>query len=197
MKRLALDLGTNCGFAAGDESLVVSGVQSFKNDRYSGGGMRYLRFQRWLDETHAAMGFTEVVFEEVRNHNGNDAAHVYGGLLGILTAWCEAREIPYEGVTVGEIKKFATGRGDAPKDDVEKDKRNKKVRANNAKIDAGTAKPGTKRRKEYVGLTMVSAVRSWGYEPQDDNEADALALLHCKLGFKVKPGVDDLQHMIG
>jgi Holliday junction resolvasome RuvABC endonuclease subunit len=56
-----------------------------------------------------------VYFEEVRRHVGTDAAHVYGGLLAVLTAFCEERAIPYQGIPVGTIKKFATGRGTADK----------------------------------------------------------------------------------
>ena len=56
-----------------------------------------------------------VYFEEVRRHLGTDAAHIYGGLLGVVTAWCEEHEIPYQGVPVGEIKKHATGKGNADK----------------------------------------------------------------------------------
>ena len=44
-----------------------------------------------------------------------DAAHVYGGLMATLTAWCEHHSIAYEGIPVGTIKKFATGRGNAGK----------------------------------------------------------------------------------
>lgn len=48
--------------------------------------MRFLRFGRWLDRTHAARPVGEVTFEEVRRHLGVDAAHVYGGVLATLTA---------------------------------------------------------------------------------------------------------------
>ena len=40
--------------------------------------------------------------------------------MATLTAWCEDREIPYEGVPVGTIKKHATGKGNAGKDEVKK-----------------------------------------------------------------------------
>ena len=33
----------------------------------------------------------------------------------LLTAWCEERSVAYEGVPVGTIKRFATGRGNADK----------------------------------------------------------------------------------
>jgi Holliday junction resolvasome RuvABC endonuclease subunit len=61
-------------------------------------------------------GLQRIVFEEVRRHAGTDAAHIYGGFLAHLSAWCEERSIPYEGIPVGTIKRFATGKGNAPKD---------------------------------------------------------------------------------
>ena len=78
--------------------------------------MRYLRFRGWLIELAGLSGgLTRIVFEEVRAHAGTDAAHLYGGFLATLTAWCEQQGIPYEGVPVGTIKRFATGKGNADK----------------------------------------------------------------------------------
>lgn len=141
---LALDLGTTTGWAmrtaSGD---ILSGVQSFKPGRYDGGGMRYLRFTRWLDEINDGIGL--IWFEEVRRHAGTDAAHVYGGLMATLTAWAELRGIPYAAVPVGTIKKHATGKGNANKE------------------------------------AMIEAAKARGFNPADDNEADAIALLFCQL----------------
>jgi Holliday junction resolvasome RuvABC endonuclease subunit len=78
--------------------------------------MRFLRFTDWLVEIAMhAHGFRRVVFEEVRRHAGTDASHVYGGFLGTLTAWCEQKSIAYQGVPVGTIKRYATGKGNADK----------------------------------------------------------------------------------
>ena len=131
------------------DGLHHGGTEYFKPQRFEGGGMRYLRFRRWLTEMKAtvegAQGLGVVYFEEVRRHMGVDAAHVYGDLLATLTAWCEHHQIPYQGVPVGTIKKFATGRGNAGTDE------------------------------------MIAAMRARGHSPTDDNEADALALLHWAL----------------
>lgn len=141
---LALDLGTQTGWALlGRDGSISSGTEGFKPQRFEGGGMRYLRFKRWLSEIkQSADGLDAVYFEEVRRHLGVDAAHVYGGFMAHLTAWCEHHQIPYQGVPVGTIKKHATGRGNASKGDV------------------------------------IAAMRAKGHPVTDDNEADALALLH-------------------
>lgn len=141
---LALDLGTTTGWALRPrDGEIAHGFVSFRPQRFEGGGMRFLRFKRWLSEIDALAGDIQAVyFEEVRRHAGVDAAHIYGGLMATLTAWCEHRNVPYQGVPVGTIKKHATGKGNASKDD------------------------------------MIAAMRGHGHPVSDDNEVDALALLH-------------------
>jgi crossover junction endodeoxyribonuclease RuvC len=118
----AFDIGTKFGYAFRDVrgGPVISGVWDLTPRRFDGGGMRYLRFRDKLAEAHAVTPFTRIYFEEVRRHRGTDAAHVYGGFLAELTAFCEAQnpKIPYSTATVQEIKKFATGKGNASKDEV-------------------------------------------------------------------------------
>jgi hypothetical protein len=158
---LALDLGTTTGWALRSANgPVAHGFVSFKSQRFEGGGMRYLRFGRWLADMLALSGqqsgsqtgsqtnltgIGAVYFEEVRRHLGVDAAHVYGGLLATLTAWCEHHQIPYQGVPVGTIKRHATGKGNAGKAEV------------------------------------IAAMKALGHPVTDDNEADALALLYWAL----------------
>lgn len=114
---LALDIATTTGWALeGTDGYIASGTVSFKNSRYDGGGMRFLRFQRWLEQIDEDAGpIGAVYFEEIRRHVSNDSAQVHGGLLGVLSAWCEDRLVAYQGVPVGTIKRFATGKGNANK----------------------------------------------------------------------------------
>jgi crossover junction endodeoxyribonuclease RuvC len=123
-KILALDLGTKTGWALFQQNegntgyQVFSGTINLKNDRFQGGGMRFLRFRNWLDDINYQKDITSVHFEEVRRHIGTDAAHVYGGFLATLTSWCEDHNLPYQGVPVSHIKLHATGKGNASKQDV-------------------------------------------------------------------------------
>lgn len=117
---LALDLGTATGWALADtdhphgaSQTPTFGTFDLRAGRFSGGGMRFVRFENELNNFKGLVD--QVAFEEVRRHRGTDAAHVYGGLLAILTKWCEQNNIPYEGVTVQAIKKFATGKGNGDK----------------------------------------------------------------------------------
>ncbi len=115
---LAFDLGTQTGWALLTEGRVFSGSESFHTSRFSGGGMRFLRFRHFLDSLKQKADIKAVYFEEVRRHLGVDAAHIYGGFLAHLTAWCEDHEIPYQGVGVGTIKRHATGKGNASKEEI-------------------------------------------------------------------------------
>ena len=117
---LSLDLGTHCGWKIGDRQMSLSGVWDFGNSRFEGGGMRFVKFVKQLNTIAETMKIDLVVFEEVRRHLSTDSAHVYGGLMAHLTAWCEKQDpkLPYQSVPVQTIKKFATGKGNASKTDV-------------------------------------------------------------------------------
>lgn len=125
---LALDLAITTGWAAASicppnpNVQIQSGVQEFAiNSRIEGAGMRYLRFSRWLDEMHRLLHLERLSFEEVKQRPLSVAAgHMYGGFMATLTAWCESNNVPYEGIPVGTIKKHATGKGNAGKEEVKK-----------------------------------------------------------------------------
>lgn len=128
MKILGIDPGTKCGWAVlQDGTVVASGVWDLSAKRHEGGGMRFVRLRCYLEEV-AGLGIDAVGYEEVRSHSrrdektgrmvfGVDAAHVYGGIVATLAAWCESRTpvLPYRAVPVGTIKKLATGKGNAKK----------------------------------------------------------------------------------
>ena len=140
---LALDLGTTTGWAARNgRCRIVHGTAEFRPSRFEGGGMRYLRFGKWLEQTvEVTGGIDAVYYEAVGRHLGTDAGHVYGGLLATLTAWCEEKGISYSGVPVGTWKRHACGKSNADKQ------------------------------------AVIDAMRVRGFEPADDNEADAIAIL--------------------
>jgi len=117
---VALDLGTQCGYAYthdGVPRIELSGVMDFRSQRHEGAGMRFLRFRRALQDLLKNEDEDAVcVYEEVAAHRGTAAAHVYGGLLAVLQSLCESMDIPYRGYPVGTIKRHATGKGNANKD---------------------------------------------------------------------------------
>lgn len=113
---LFVDLGTTCGYAVGDRDSRMSGEWNLKPTRFESWAMRLIHFRRRLEETHKTFKFEHAAFEEVRAHAGVDAAHCYGALMGVLHVFCEEKGIPYEGVPVGTLKKFWTGKGNASKE---------------------------------------------------------------------------------
>lgn len=113
---LAIDPGTRCGWAIRTSGLYMSGVWDLKGGRYEGGGMRFVHLKNYLNACKLAHDIEMVAFEEVRRHLGTDAAHVYGGIIATLCAWCEELGIPYKGIPVGTVKKLATGKWNANKD---------------------------------------------------------------------------------
>ncbi len=160
---LCLDLATVTGWAAlvnpgSPAERVVSGTQSFAiNARVEGAGMRYLRFSHWMDEMSRIYAIKRLAFEEVKQRAASVAAgHMYGGFMATLTSWCEANAVPYEGIPVQTIKKHATGKGNASKEDV------------------------------------IKAMRTKGHVVEDDNEADALALLYYVMTYAT-PGTPNIR----
>lgn len=114
---IGLDPATLCGWSiVKDGKLIASGTWNLKGGRHEGGGMRYLRARRYFEELLINTDVTAVAYEEVRRHQGVDAAHVYGGIVGQVTAVCEEKGVPFKAIPVATIKKLATGSGKANKD---------------------------------------------------------------------------------
>ena len=79
---LALDLGTHRVGSAAPGRHHHQRHGALLPQRFEGGGMRFLRFKRWLNELLSASNHINAVFfEEVRRHAGVDAAHAYGGFM--------------------------------------------------------------------------------------------------------------------
>lgn len=116
MRLLGIDPGTHCGYAVIDGAHITSGVWDLSTRRHEGGGMRFLRLQVYLTEI-LKTGIDAVAYEEVHYHVGTDAAHVYGGIVAMISATLEGHAPPvsYQGINVKTIKKFATGTGNGKK----------------------------------------------------------------------------------
>lgn len=147
-KILALDLALNCGWATSSPKIKF-GTATFRDTRFDGAGIRFLRFEQWLIDNGSDADL--VVYEGVMNHSSLDAGHSYGGYLAILLKWSEHTRIPCGAFPVGTIKKFWTGNGAAKKD------------------------------------AMIKEAHRRGFNVSDDNQADALAILH--LGMQSYAGL--------
>ena len=115
---IGIDPATACGWAvlAADGSRLASGVWNLASRRHEGGGMRYVRARTALLALLDAYPDAVLGYEEVARHAGTTAAHVYGGLVAVITSVCEERGVPYSGQPVGSVKRQATGKGTASKE---------------------------------------------------------------------------------
>jgi hypothetical protein len=122
MNVLALDLGTHCGWALARGATLTYGTKNLSARKGDGAGQRWLKFRAMLaNHYNAAGGLHAIYFEDVKAHGPKDkpntiAAHVYGGFLAHLEAWCDVQRVRLVPVGVGQVKKSWTGAGNASKD---------------------------------------------------------------------------------
>jgi hypothetical protein len=117
MNILAIDIGTTTGWArCARDGKVASGSESFAPRRMEMAGQRWLKFRAFLNEQRIGAGEIHAIYyEDVKNHAGTLAAHVYGGFLACLEMWCASNNVPLRPVGVGVVKKHWTGKGNADK----------------------------------------------------------------------------------
>lgn len=115
MKILALDPSTKTGWA---HSSGMSGTWDLSIRRDESGGMRFIRLQGKLREILSLCGIELLVYEAARHSapKMQGALVVQAQIQGVILAWCEENKIEYRGYSPSEIKKHATGKGNAGKD---------------------------------------------------------------------------------
>jgi len=116
---LAIDLGTKTGWAiANNGKITAFGAENFSPKQKKPPphkGERFLKFGAWLDGVIKSNGVTVIYYEKVRRHLGTDAAHMYGAFEGVMFMVSKQNNIDCCPVSVGTIKKSATGKGNAGK----------------------------------------------------------------------------------
>jgi crossover junction endodeoxyribonuclease RuvC len=148
----ALDLGTSCGWAVSESGRITSGVQTFDLRRGESPGMRWLRFDRWLEDMLTPDHHIDlVVYEAVlgRFAKGQAQTFIASNFAGRIQGVCAARPVEHTDVPGSTLKRFITGKGNAKK----------------------------------AAMRRAALQRGWLARPdeQDDNEVDALCLLHYAL----------------
>lgn len=115
MKLLALDPATLCGWAHSDGA---SGTWDLSIRRDESAGMRLLRLRGKLNEIHKTIGIDVVGYEAARNAapKMQGALVIQAKLESIIVTFCEDNGINYRGYSPSEVKKHATGKGNASKD---------------------------------------------------------------------------------
>lgn len=116
MNILALDPGTQTGWALSFDGMVHSGTWDLSPRRGDGAGMRFLRLCWELDEVLFHNAPLRIVYEFAGHFKSRAAADCMGGLMSHIQSWCETNDVPCEGYAPSSIKKWATGKGNANKD---------------------------------------------------------------------------------
>jgi len=116
---LALDLGTNTGWATNAALTYASGSREFSGEIT---GWRYLAFKQWLVTELDRYNIQHVVFEETFSGRNMNADKVLHGFLAILQC-VHAERYPdqetrfsLQKVHPSAIKILATGKGNSKKD---------------------------------------------------------------------------------
>lgn len=112
--KLAIDPATKCGWA----TEYASGTWDLSIRRDESGGMRLVRLRGKLSEIHAATPVTLLVFEAARHAapKMQGALVVQSELQAVIKLWCQDNAVEFRGYSPSEIKKHATGKGNAGKD---------------------------------------------------------------------------------
>lgn len=113
MKILALDIATNTGWKTG----TTSGVWNLKPNRGESEGMRVVRFKSKVKELIALEGITVVAYERPAGLH-KSSIMVASEMVGVLKDLCIEKGIQLACYSAAEIKKHATGKGNANKEEM-------------------------------------------------------------------------------
>jgi len=156
MNFLGIDFGTVTGWASYNQEArrLDVGTQKFPKKFGESEGMRFIRFDRWVEEMFELTEPGIVTYEiPATAARGVAARALLFGMVSRLQVQCENHGIEYAGVGIANLKRWATGSGNAGK--------NKMIEAANRKI-----------------RIMRAAGAQTPEDPiEDDNEADAILLV--------------------
>jgi hypothetical protein len=107
---LALDLSTRTGWATNYPR--QSGTQDFELRRGESPGMRC---RAWLTEMLKLLGRIDLIVFEQAHHRGGAATACCVGLVATAQAFAAEHGIELMAVHTGELKRWATGKGNASK----------------------------------------------------------------------------------
>lgn len=114
MKVLSLDIASLTGWALDTQ---VYGTWDFKTLKDESMGMKLIRFKAKLTEVHSLEPLDIIIYERPAGQHANSIIH-QAKLIGVMEEFCEKNSIDYRAYSASEIKKFATGKGNANKQDM-------------------------------------------------------------------------------
>lgn len=111
MKILAVDPASKFGWAISKTEFGEWDLRTRKDESM---GMKIIRLRSKLQEIYDIYKFDILVYERPAGRYTNPIIH-QSKLIGKLEEFCEDRGIQYRGYSATEIKKYATGKGNANK----------------------------------------------------------------------------------
>lgn len=111
MKVLSLDIASTTGWAL---SSNIYGTWDLKTKKDESMGMKLIRFRAKLKEIHDLEQLDVIVYERAAGQHKASLIHE-AKLIAIVEEFCELNNIQYKSYSAKEIKKFATGNGNAGK----------------------------------------------------------------------------------
>jgi Holliday junction resolvasome RuvABC endonuclease subunit len=116
LNMLAIDPGTSCGFALGNnQGVITSGVWRLAPARGESPGVRYLRLRGYLEDVRKAFPDLNVVAYEQAHHRGGAATEYATGIVTHIQSWCAEHNLEHLSIHSATVKRYATGRGNADK----------------------------------------------------------------------------------
>jgi hypothetical protein len=119
---IGIDPATDCGWSILRGNVRLDSGTWHSSPPPSRRGLRWKTLRmgfRGVLERAARLGpIAAVGYELVRRHEGVVAAHVYGGIEALLEEETELHRLLLLPIEVAEVKRLATGKGNAPKDDI-------------------------------------------------------------------------------
>lgn len=140
LKILALDIATITGW----KTETSSGTWNLKPNRGESDGIRLVRFKSKVNELIKLEGITLVSYERPAGLH-KSSIMVASEMIGVLKDLCMEKSVDLACYSATEIKKYATGKGNANKE------------------------------------AMIKAAIELGFNPKDDNEADAIHLYNLTI----------------
>lgn len=113
IRLLAIDQASNCGWCTAH----ASGVWNFNTRKDESAGMKLLRFRAKLKEVCELEQINLIAYERVAGFHKNAIIHA-SKMVAIIESFCEENNIDYKAVSATEVKKFATGKGNAGKQEM-------------------------------------------------------------------------------
>ena len=111
MEILAIDQATKAGWYLNKDN---HGVWNLTTKNGESMGMKLVRFRACLHDIHEEFGLGIIVYERVAGRFANALIHS-AKMVGVIETFCEDNNIEFRAYSASEIKKFATGKGNATK----------------------------------------------------------------------------------